>query len=382
VKERPRSRKLKYFFPKGRPISLTTVIMSKKLVIVDSFPVRKQEAIVLEKDNLVKKKKLTKMWSLEVAKTARSTCINCKSKIEKGEMRIGVITFYPHRNCKWIHFNEKCGSAHLIGACLERFFGSKEYSESDRETLQTMLTNINAITLDSRMPEIIGSLSVPMLADALTGRYNRFRAFRFGLPEEEKFTTNWNWRCFLATMLVCNTHETAMLRVTDRLFEEYPTPEALESWNNDIDLQKEWKAWMEKNDLRHAGKKIAYILKANKTIMVNHNGNIPNDRDELQKMAGVGRHVASVTMAWVHQSPEFGIDTHVERILKRWGYIELKDDHKTIEYKIKSLVPENQVGHFSRSFVDHGQQVCGYTPDCSNCYLKHSCPTAAKVLDW
>lgn len=359
-------------------------VAKRKLVVVSAFGETQRAAKKLQDEEPVKPKKkvMSKMWCLEVAKTGRSTCIACKEKIDKDTLRIGVITFYPHRNCKWIHFTERCCAAHLLGACEDRFFGYKHLEDDTRETLTRMMTNINAVTLAPKMPEITGRLSMPMMANALTQRYNRFRAFRFGLPEEEKYSKNWNWRCLIATMLVCNTHETAMLKVTDRLFAEYPTPEDLHMWWSDKETQKEWKDWMEKNDLRHAGKKVGYILRANKNLIENYDGEVPNNREELQAMAGIGRHVASVTMAWVHQAPEFGIDTHVKRIMQRWGYTTPQQDDEQVENIVKQLIPEKQIGHFSRAFVDHGQQVCGYTPDCSNCYLKHSCPTASKMLDW
>ena len=92
--------------------------------------------------------------------------------------------------------------------------------------------------------------------------------------------------------------------------------------------------------------------------------------------------MSSVTLAWVHEAPEFGVDVHVRRILERWGYIEEKDPEDVVEAKIKSQIPEEQIGHFSRSFVDHGQSICGYTPDCGNCYLNKACPTASKYMDW
>ena len=141
---------------------------------------------------------------------------------------------------------------------------------------------------------------------------------------------------------------------------------------------------MDTQKLRHTGKKMAFILRANRRLLADYDGDIPNDRDALEEMNGVGRHVASVTMAWVHQAPEFGIDTHVSRILKRWGYIEDGMDEEQVETIVKRAIPEKQIGHFSRAFVDHGQQVCGFTPDCQNCYLRGSCPTARKYadLDW
>ena len=330
-----------------------------------------------------KRVKHKKVWTLERAKSGRSRCAHCKVLIEKGELRMGVVTFYPHRNCKWHHFSG-CMNRVLLGASPERVWGLKEFSSQFQSTLAQLLEGLNAVAVSRPMPSIVGDMNMTMFADAMTGRYNRFRSFRFGLPEKKMYTTNWNWRCFLATMLVCNTHETAMLAVTDKLFKVYRDADELAALEGDKVTQKAWMDWMEKQKLRHTGKKMAFILRANRKLIDEYDGEIPNDRGALEEMNGVGRHVASVTMAWVHQAPEFGIDTHVSRILKRWGFIDKGMDDEQVETIVKRTIPEKQIGHFSRAFVDHGQQVCGFTPDCENCYLKGSCPTARKYadLDW
>lgn len=341
--------------------------MGRKLVIVKHFKGQKPE-------------KPKKIWQVEAAKSNRSTCMKCKQQIEKGVVRIGVVTFYPHRYCRWYHL--QCSGAALLGATEERIWGKSKLEESEVTKIMTMVEKVNMVTVIKQLPGLTGQLDMPRFAAAMTGRYNKFRAFRFGLPEEQRYTKNWNWRCFLATMLVCNTHETAMLAVTDKLFTVYQTPEALAALEGDKTTQKAWMDWMEKNDMRHAGKKISYIIRANKNLLENYDGEVPDNRDALQAMNGVGRHVASVTMAWVHEKAEFGIDTHVRRIMERWGYINKGDTEVEVENKVKKIIPEKQIGHFSRAFVDHGQQICGYTPDCENCFMKHSCPTASKLLDW
>ena len=249
------------------------------------------------------------------------------------------------------------------------------------DELEYELDIVNA-TIVRSLPGIVGQLDLPRFAAALTQRYQRFRSFRFGLPDSEMYTENWNWRCFLATMLVCNTHETAMLDVTDTLFKVYSSPHALLALEHDDTSQAAWITWMKKRDLRHAARKLRDILKATRHLLDSYSGCVPNSRGLLQKMSGVGRHVASVTMAWVHKAPEFGIDTHVSRILRRWGYVPDSFGDVETEDLIKRSIPTDQIGHFSRAFVDHGQQICGFTPDCENCYLRGSCPTAAKELEW
>ena len=346
------------------------------LVIVEA-PVKAEP----EPDVLANKEKVKKAWVLEVAKSGRSKCCYCKELIEKGDLRMGVLTFYPHRNCRWHHYGP-CMHRAVLGASVERVWGLSKIDQVTTAELAGELTRINATVPRISLPTISGALDLPRFASSLTSRYRRFRSFRFGLPESDMYGSNWNWRCFMATMFVCNTHETAMLAFTDKFFKVYPTPKALLALEDDEETQDAWIKHATKMDLRHAGKKMVNTIKATKTILERFGGEIPNDRRALQAMRGVGRHVASVTMAWVHESPEFGIDTHVSRILQRFGYVSKDMDELQVEQVIKQTLPEQQIGAFSRAFVDHGQQICGFTPDCENCFLRASCPTAAKHLDW
>jgi len=320
-------------------------------------------------------------WTLEIAKSGRSKCKNCNLTIEKGQWRLGVITYIPFTNCKWHHFGI-CMLKPLQGATLTKVRGQEQLSEEERTKLTELVGHTPPSMVYIHLPTISGSIDLSRFAQALKGRYNRFRGFRFGLPESRKYTKNWNWRCFLAGMLVCNTKETSMLYVTDKLYAAFPTPEALLSLVGDKEGIARWVAWMKKADLRHAKRKVRDILAATQNIVKYYDGEIPQERVELEEMRGVGRHVASITMAWVHEAPEFGIDVHVRRILTRWNFITDSMLDTEVEETVKKTLPRNIIGHFSRAFVDHGQQVCGYNPDCANCYLRSACPTAAKHFDW
>jgi endonuclease-3 len=317
---------------------------------------------------------------VEMARSSRSICRKCYLHIGRTELRVGHIKYSPYRQCMWYHL-DCSGNITAGGNALEiKGFHALDIAQQQKilETMKSSVVKLRSSVLSC----ITGELDMPMFADALSERYGKFRSFRFGLPSNQIHTNNWKWRCFLATMLVCNTHERAMLKVTGQLFRVYETPEQLDAIRTDNVAKAAWKQWMDSRDLRHAGKKINYILNANRIIIEEHDGLVPNDRATLLEFPGVGRHVSSVTMAWVHNAPEFGVDIHVRRIMERWGFIHSKDPEKLIEAKVKSIIRTDKIGKFSRSFVDHGQSVCGYTPNCPECHLRFSCPTGSKNLDW
>ena len=322
-----------------------------------------------------------RVFAVEPAKSGRGRCACCKELIEKGAPRIGVITFYPHRSARWHHADCKCLGMLALTITSGNLKGFGDLDGENQATVEEVLEK-PIVMIPKKFTGITGNMAVSQMAMAMTGRYNRFRKFRFGLPEAEMYTPNWDWRCFLATILVCNSKEVNMLKVTDKLFSRFPTPTSLLSLKGEKEEQKALKDSMEKDKLRHVGRKLFSIINATDYLLENHEGRVPKSRSELMTLPGVGSHVSSVTMAWVHEEPEFGVDVHVRRILERWGYVGEKDPEDVIEAKIKAQVPADMIGHFSRTFVDHGQTVCGYTPDCANCYLNKACPSASKYMDW
>ena len=347
-------------------IRLQPVILSAKGVNI----------VVFEKE----KRRRRRLLIAEVAKSSRSKCKYCRKIIPKGDIRVGLITFIPHRNVKWHHLQNSCLQLMPRHKGIEKSIGWTQLSPGHQAELRKTWDTSRALIPRPLLAG--GRLGMAQLATALNGRYLRFRSFRFGLPQEQMYGKNWNWRCFLATMLVCNTRETAMLKVTDRLFAAFPTPEDLLGLYDQPGEQVRWRLFMANEDLRHPKRKMRQILYATKLLERQHGGKIPTSRNKLREIPGVGPHVSSVTLAWVHQAPEFGVDVHVRRIMERWNLIKPKTSEVQIEYQVKALVLPEKLGHFSRAFVDHGQSVCGYVPDCHNCYLRKSCPSASKYLEW
>lgn len=160
---------------------------------------------------------------------------------------------------------------------------------------------------------------------------------------------------FFATILVCNTKEQAMLKFSSKFFEKYPT---VQDVADDVDAT--WR-WMAEYKIQHAKRKVQTLIDAAKLII--QEGEVPNDQRKLESVSGVGHHVSSVTLAWTKQAPEYGVDVHVSRIMKRLGLVPEKTNDKDIEAVVKAQICPEQLGHFSRSFVDYGQNICSYSLD-------------------
>ena len=200
------------------------------------------------------------------------------------------------------------------------------------------------------------------VANKLTEHYN-WNKFSFGA---EPHTPLWRWRYLTSCVIVGGNNEADTLRCDEKLFAEYPTADDL--------AKADWKPladMIESFGLEYSGKKAEYII--NIAQYVADKGDIPNNREDLERLPGVGRHVASVILATCYDQNEFAVDVHVRRIAKRLGLVGEKASDLAVEKAIVAIVPSEKLGHFSRSFVDFGQTICGFSPKCGSCMLTQDC---------
>jgi len=314
---------------------------------------------------------------LERAKSGRSECRGCAEKIAKGTLRVGLVTYRPYKTTQWHHLAQSCISCDELSSKPEKLDAEEDAA------LEKFMTASQPSVARPVSELVIGPLSLNQLAHLMTQKYRKFRSFSFGLPDRSKYSANWDWRCLLSTILVCNTRESGMLKFGNFLFKLFPDPESLALLKDDDAGRRIVLDEMKKCKLKHGGRKIDYIIGATEVVL--KNGSVPKTKAALQSIKGVGHHVASVVLSWTGVSPEFGVDVHVERIMKRLGMIQKQESAIETEIRVKAEVDPEIIGHFSRSFVDFGQAgACAYTPACEECWLRKACPTGRKYteLDW
>ena len=185
-----------------------------------------------------------------------------------------------------------------------------------------------------------------------------WKKFEWGVDRSKDFNT-WAFRYLIGCIAVGGSNESAVLEMAPKLFEKYPTIADLAKAHVDDVL------WIiEHFGIRYSTAKVRYIIDTARLVLERHNGIVPNNRIELEQLPGVGRHVASVILATVFNQNEFAVDLHVRRIMERWGY---KGSDLALEQLVRDNVSPDVWGHFSRAFVDFGQQRCGHAPMCSGC---------------
>ena len=122
------------------------------------------------------------------------------------------------------------------------------------------------------------------------------------------------------------------------------------------------------------------ILALSKILVEKHHGKVPNIREDLEFLPGVGRKTASVVLANAFHIPAFPVDTHVFRVTRRLGLTNGKNPLE-VEKDITALLPEKNWIDAHHYFVFHGREICtAPKPKCSICPLVDICPYTPKNL--
>lgn len=176
-----------------------------------------------------------------------------------------------------------------------------------------------------------------------------------------------------AVILSAQTTDLAVNRVTPALFEAYPTPEKMsEAPIEDIQAK-----------IRSIGlfKTKASHLKRMSTILVErYGGQVPQSREALMELPGVGRKTANVILSVAFGIPALAVDTHVQRVAKRLGLAEKKDSVLTVEKKLMVRFPEETWNKLHHQLIFFGRYHCtSRRPNCGSCPLYHRCTFEEKT---
>lgn len=111
-----------------------------------------------------------------------------------------------------------------------------------------------------------------------------------------------------------------------------------------------------------------------KQLLENFDGKVPDNMDDLQSLAGVGRKSANVVMLEVFNKPQgIAVDTHAKRISNLMGLSKESDPSK-IEQDLVKIFPKEYLKDINHLFVWHGRNTCiARKPKCDICTVKEYC---------
>ena len=107
---------------------------------------------------------------------------------------------------------------------------------------------------------------------------------------------------------------------------------------------------------------------------------VPQDREALESLPGVGRKTANVVLNIAFGQPTIAVDTHIFRLSNRTGLAPGKTV-LDVEKRLEKVVPEHYKRHSHHWMILHGRYVCkARKPDCPNCIIRDLCEFKAKEL--
>lgn len=111
-----------------------------------------------------------------------------------------------------------------------------------------------------------------------------------------------------------------------------------------------------------------------KQVLENFDGKVPDNMEDLQSLAGVGRKSANVVMLEVFNKPQgIAVDTHAKRISNLIGLSKESDPSK-IEQDLLKIFPKEYLKDINHLFVWHGRNTCiARKPKCDICPVKEYC---------
>ncbi|RSL33428.1 endonuclease III [Salibacterium salarium] len=178
----------------------------------------------------------------------------------------------------------------------------------------------------------------------------------------------------IAVVLSAQCTDSLVNKVTPGLFAKYHAPDDFAAVKQE-ELEQ---------DIRSIGlyrNKAKNIKKLSESLIEQFNGEVPETREELMSLAGVGRKTANVVASVAFHTPAIAVDTHVERVSKRLGICRWKDNVREVEETLMKKVPEEEWAQTHHRLIFFGRYHCkAKDPQCPSCPLLDMCREGQKRM--
>ncbi len=192
-------------------------------------------------------------------------------------------------------------------------------------------------------------------------------------PETELEFGN-NYQLLVAVVLSAQSTDVGVNKATRALFREVKTPAQM------VALGEEGL----KEHIKTIGlfnSKAKNVIALSEILVARYDGEVPEDRDALVELPGVGRKTANVVMNCAFGAETFAVDTHIFRVGNRTGIAKGKTP-LAVEKQLEKRVPQPFRVGSHHWMILHGRYICkARTPECWRCPVVDLCDYKDKVLE-
>lgn len=178
----------------------------------------------------------------------------------------------------------------------------------------------------------------------------------------------------IATILSAQATDVSVNKVTKILFPMANTPEKIFALG-----EEGLKKYIKTIGLYHA--KALNIIKTCRMLIDKHNSQVPNKREDLEALAGVGRKTANIILSIIFGEPTVAVDTHVFRVANRTNLASAKT-RPGVEKALLKCIPKEFLHNAHHWLVLHGRYTCiARRPRCPSCIISDLCEYPDKTED-
>lgn len=207
-------------------------------------------------------------------------------------------------------------------------------------------------------------------------RYEIFHRFREDNPKPEtELNYSSDFELLIAVILSAQATDVGVNKATDKLFPVARTPEAmyalgLEQLTDHIKTIGLFRT------------KAKNVLETCRLLVEKHNSQVPQTREELEALPGVGRKTANVVLNTAFGQIAMAVDTHIFRVSNRTGIAPGKTVLE-VEKKLLRFVPKEFLLDAHHWLILHGRYVCqARKPRCGSCRIEDLCEYKEKTGDY
>jgi endonuclease III len=192
-------------------------------------------------------------------------------------------------------------------------------------------------------------------------------------PQTELKYSN-SFELLISVMLSAQATDVSVNKATDKLYPVANTPESILALGVDG----------LKNYIKTIGlynTKAVNVIKTCKILLEQYDSQVPQDREALEALPGVGRKTANVVLNTAFRQIAMAVDTHIFRISNRTGIAPGKNVLE-VEKRLLRLVPEEFLMDAHHWLILHGRYVClARKPRCGSCLIEDLCEYKKKTDD-
>lgn len=180
-----------------------------------------------------------------------------------------------------------------------------------------------------------------------------------------------HFELLLAVIMSAQATDQSVNKVTPNLFAKYPTAKEIANAGEDQIFQ-------EIKTIGLAKTKSKNIVNTCSILVEKYAGEIPQTREELEALPGVGRKTANVILNTAFGKPVMAVDTHVFRVSNRTGLATGKTP-LAIEKQLEKIIPRRWLVDAHHYLILHGRYTCkARRPQCWECNISRQCEYVAK----